>query len=228
MRRGYVIWILLLPLLAAGCLGRATRHATAVTTVSTTTVAKQMHLTVFTMRNGSLVATDVSVPLTEATAAASLKALGLTAGVTIANGTATVDLPDATADQVAEIVYTLTQYPSVQRVDVGGKTLTRADVDQYVAPISVESPAAGATVQKTFHVTGTAMVFEATFVVELKISNQVAVKETVTASEGAPNRGTFDVALTAPASGPAEVVAYEASAEDGRPLHTVHVPITVQ
>lgn len=187
-----------------------------------------MHLTVFTAHDGVLVAKDVTVPQTEATAAASLRALGVPANVTIADGTATVDLPDATPEQVAEIVYTLTQYPSVQRVQVGGRTgLTRADVDQYLPPISIESPATGATVAKTFHVTGTAMVFEATFVLQLRIASKIAVKETVTASAGAPSRGTFDVAMTAPASGPAEIVAYEPSAENGQPLHTVAVPITV-
>jgi hypothetical protein len=180
------------------------------------------------VRSGKLQALDVQAPQTQATAVASLSALGIDAGVTIADGTATVDLPNATAVQIAEIVYTLTQFSTVQRVDVGGKTgLTRADVDGYVPQISIESPGADGIVQKTFHVKGTAQVFEATFVLELKIANRVAVKQSVTASEGAPGRGTFDVAITSPALGPAEIVAYEASAEDGRPLHTVHVPITV-
>jgi hypothetical protein len=231
MRRGYLISILLVPIVASGCLGH-TSHGTTTppaTTAATTTVAQRMTLTVFRVTGGSLAAQSVQLPQTQATAGASLKALGIAAGVTIADGTATVDLPDATAEQTAEIVYTLTQYPSVERVDVGGKTgLTRTDVEQsLVPPISIESPAAGATVQKTFHVSGTAMVFEATFVVELEIAGKVAVKETVTASAGAPSRGTFDVALTAPASGSAEVVAYEPSAEDGSPLHTVRVPITI-
>jgi hypothetical protein len=188
-----------------------------------------MHLTVFAMRSGNLQALDVRVPLTTATASASLKALGIVANVTIADGTATVDLPDATPQQIAEIVYTLTQYPTVRRVDVGGKSgLTRADVDpSYLPQILIESPGVSAVVPKTFHVTGTAQVFEATFAVELRVSGRVAVKKTVTASEGAPARGTFDVALTSPVTGPVEVVAYEPSAEDGRPLHTVHVPLTV-
>lgn len=230
MRRRRLIAILLLPLVAAGCLGRGGHHATTVTTVpSTTTVADTMHLTVFAMRDGHLQSLDVGVPQTQATAAASLKALGIDAGVTISGGTAKVDFPDATPQQAAEIVYTLTQFPTVQRVDVGARTgLTRADIDpSYLPQISIESPGVSAIVPKTFHVKGTAQVFEATFVLELKISNRVAVKQTVTASEGAPSRGTFDVTLTSPASGPVELVAYEPSAENGRPLHTVRVPLTV-
>jgi len=233
MHPRHVIAILLIPLLAAGCLGRGGHHTTTTTnatTVGTTTAGEQMQLTVFAMRSGQLQALAVQVPKTEATAAASLKALGIDAGVTIADGTAKVDFPDATTQQAAEIVYTLTQYSTVQHVDVGARTgLTRADIDpSYLPQISVESPGVSASVPKTFHVTGTAQVFEATFVVELKIANRVAVKQTVTASEGAPNRGTFDVAITSPASGAAEIVAYEPSAENGQPLHTVRVPITVQ
>jgi hypothetical protein len=230
MRRPQLIWILLVPLLASGCLGRSHGHnATTVTTVATTTVAAQMNLTVFRVEGGKLTAENARVPLTTATAGASLKALGIDAGVTIADGTATVDLPAATSEQIAEIVYTLTQFPTVQRVDVGGKTgLTRADVDQSLLPqISIETPPSGGTVPATFHLTGTAQVNEATFVVELKIAGKVAVKKTVTASVGAPSRGTFDVTITSPSIGAAELVAFEPSAADGSPLHTVTVPLSV-
>jgi hypothetical protein len=230
MRRAHLISILLVPLVAAGCLGRGGHPATTATTVAETTTAsaQPMHLTVFAMRSGRLQALDIQAPATQATAAASLSALGINAGVTISGGTATVDLPNAAPQQIAEIVYTLTQYSTVQRVDVGGKTgLTRADVDQYLPQISIESPAVAGVVPQTFHVKGTAQVFEATFVVELKIGSHIAVKKSVMASEGAPGRGTFDAVITSPSPGPAEIVAYEASAEDGRPLHTVHVPITV-
>jgi len=229
MRPRHLISILLLPLVAAGCLHRTTHVVGSVTTAGTTTVAAPtQHLTVFRVVGGHLTAQDVGVPQTEAVAAASLKALGIDANVTISNGTATVDLANATPEQVAEVVYTLTQYSTVQRVDVGGRTgVTRADETQYLPPISIELPAAGATVSKTFHVVGTAMVFEATFVLELKIGGDVAVKKTVTASAGAPSRGFFDVALTSPSSGSAELVAFEPSAADGSPLHTVTVPLTI-
>ena len=86
----------------------------------------------------------------------------------IADGTATVSLDGATPGQVASIVYTLTQFPSVQRVDVGTRTgLTRDDVSAFAPPILVESPLAEPSVPPTFTVSGTASVFEATLVVEL-------------------------------------------------------------
>ncbi len=188
-----------------------------------------MSLTVFRVAHGKLVAQNAEAPLTTATAGASLKALGIAASVTIAGGTATVDLPGATADQIAEIVYTLTQFPTVQRVDVGGKTgLTRADVDpSYLPQISIESPASGASVSKTIHVTGTAQVFEATFILELQIQGKTMVKQTITATVGAPSRGTFDATITSPSTGPVDLVAFEPSAADGSPLHTVTVPLDV-
>ncbi len=123
------------------------------------------------------------VPATRAVARAALGSLGIGAPVTIAGGTATVDLAKATNDQVAEIVYTLTQFPSVQRVDVAGRTgLTRDDFAAYVPPILVETPAPGAEVHETFHVSGTASVFEATLVVQLVRQGKVISKRTVTAS----------------------------------------------
>jgi Immunoglobulin-like domain of bacterial spore germination len=215
--------------LVSGCSLHGSKTASTTTSPPlTTTSAPPTTLTVFRLSAGKLAAQSLSVPHTDAPATAALQALGLDAPVTIAGGTATVLLPDATAGQVAEIVYTLTEFPTVQRVDVGGKTgLTRADEDAYLPVIFIESPAAGASVPKTFHVTGSAMVFEATLVVELVASGNVVEKNTVTASEGAPGRGTFDTILQAPSSGAAKVVAFAPSAEDGSPQHQVEVPVSI-
>lgn len=215
--------------LAAGCGSSRSGAPTApTTTAATTTAPPPMTLTVFRVVGGSLRAETASVPQTTAVATASLAALGLPARVTVSGGTATVELAHVTPAQAAEIVYTLTQYPTVQRVDVGGRTgLTRADVASFAPPILIESPAAGATVPRSFHVTGTAMVFEATFVLELVAGGKVAVRQTVTASAGAPERGTFDAGLRAPSPGPARVVAFAPSAENGEPQHRVEVPVTV-
>ncbi len=187
-----------------------------------------MALTVFRVRDGKLYADTVRVPRTSAVATAALGALDVGAPVTIGDGTAHVALARATGAQVAEIVYTLTQFAAIQRVDVAGRRgLTRRDLDAYIPPIMIDAPGAGARVQRTFHVTGTASVFEATFVVELRMSGNAVSKQTVTASEGAPGRGTFDTILQDPSSGAAEVVAYAPSAENGEPQHEVDVPVTV-
>lgn len=223
---------LLLLLLAAGCGSSRSGGPTAPTTTTpappASTSLPHTRLTVFRAVGGVLRAERVSVPHTTAVAGASLRALGLSAPVTIAGGTASVGLPHATPAEAAEIVYTLTQYPAVQRVDVGGRTgLTRADVESFAPPILIESPAAGATVPAAFRVSGSASVFEATFVLELVAGGKVETRQTVTASTGAPERGTFEATVRAHVTGPASLVAYAPSAENGQPQHRVEVPVTI-
>jgi hypothetical protein len=188
-----------------------------------------MRLTVFEVSNGTLHARTVQVEKTVAVARAALGALGIDAPVTIADGTATVGLDSATPEQTAEIVYTLTQFPTVRRVDVGGRTgLTRADVASFLPLILVESPGANAEVPKgEIPVSGTASVFEATLVVELRQGGRVISHRTVTASNGAPERGTFSTTLAAPDAGAATIAAYAPSAADGSPQHEQDVPVTV-
>jgi hypothetical protein len=93
-------------------------------------------------------------------------------------------------------------------------------------PIVVETPGRGARVPRRFHVAGTASVFEATLVVELVRDGTVLVRRTVTASEGAPGRGTFDARFSAPA-GPLTIRVYSPSAANGKPQHEVDVHVAV-
>jgi hypothetical protein len=217
---------LLVVAVTSGCGGSS--QPSPVTEPTTTAVTTTMPLTVFRVVNGALRADARRVPETRAVARASLDALGIDAQVTIDAGTARVDLADATANQVAEIVYTLTQFASVQRVDVAGRSgLTRADVAGLAPIILVEQPASGAEVPEMFTVSGSASVFEATLVVELRRGGMVLSKHTVTASEGAPARGTFAVTLHAPSPGAATVAAYSPSAVDGTPQHEQDISITV-
>jgi hypothetical protein len=211
-------------LLAAGC-GSGSKQAAPTTT--TAPAPTTMPVTVFLVDQGMLRPRVQHVPRTQAVAGAALAALGVTAPVTVSGGTATVALDKASNGLVAEIVYTLTQFSSVERVDVAGRTgLTRDDFAAYVPPILVESPAAGAAVPRTFHVSGTASVFEATLVVQLVRDGTVLSKQTVTASEGAPGRGTFDATFTA-TPGALTVAAFSPSAADGSPQHEVDVAVTV-
>lgn len=220
--------LLLLLVATAGC-GSNNRMTTEPTTAGTTTApAPTTAITIFRVQAGRLQARAVRVPQTQAVAGAALHALGVNAAVRIASGTATVDLAQAPAEQVAEIVYTLTQFSTVQRVDVAGRSgLTRDDLAAYEPPILVEAPADGASVPLTFTVSGTASVFEATLVVELRRDGTVLSKQTVTASEGAPGRGTFSTTVHAPSSGAATIAAYAPSAADGTPQHEQDVAVTV-
>ena len=213
--------------LTAGC-GKSSTNPPPTTTNHVPVSPAPMALTVFRVENGTLHAETVKVPATQAVARASLGALGVGADVTIDAGTATVQLDSATPEQVAEIVYTLTQFASVQRVDVAGRTgLTRDDVQSFVPPILVEHPANGATVPATFTVSGTASVFEATLVVEVRQDGKTLSRQTVTASQGAPARGTFSATLHAPA-GKVTLAAYSPSAADGSHQHEQDLALTVK
>jgi hypothetical protein len=219
--------------LATSCGSSTTATTVTVTTQTapptTSTVAPaSMTVTVYRVVDGAIFPGTVRVPRTKAVARAALGALGVAADVTVADGTATVDLAKATQDKQAEIVYTLTQYPSIQRVDVAGRTgLTRDDFASYLSPIFVETPVPGGEVPQTFHVSGSASVFEATLVVRLLRDGKELEKRTVTASEGAPGRGTFDATFTA-TPGPLQVQVFSPSAEDGSPQHEVDVEVTVK
>jgi hypothetical protein len=214
-----------LALLAAGCGGSGTG-----TTESTTTAAQPtMTLTVFRLSGTRLRAETVRVPETKAVAAAALHTLGVDSTVTLADGTATVALDTADQTLTAQIVCTLTHFSTIKRVDVAGrKGLTCKDFESLLPIIFVTAPAAGAVVGPTFTVTGSASVFEATFVVQLIQHGKVVfVRQAVMASEGAPGRGTFTTSLTG-RPGAAPVHAFAPSAADGSPQHIVDVPVTIR
>jgi hypothetical protein len=104
----------------------------------------------------------------------------------------------------------------------GSKTATTT----VLLPIVVERPAADDRVSPSFHVSGTASVFEATLVVETVRNRKPIERKTVTASEGAPGRGTFDVTMHA-TPGRLVVRAFSPSAVDGSPQHEVDVHVVV-
>ena len=218
--------------LAVAASGCGSRSATPAETGTGTVTNPHMPvpplaLTIYVTSSGALTPKVVHVPQTRAVANAALHALGVDAPVTIDSGTATVALDRAPDDQVAEIVFTLTQFPTVQRVNVAGRTgLTRDDFAHYVPPIVVDSPAADATVAQTFTVSGTASVFEATLVVQLVRDGEVLSKQTITASQGAPARGTYSARVHA-TPGALTLQVFAPSAEDGSPQHEVDVPVTV-
>ena len=109
----------------------------------------------------------------------------------------------------------------------GGSATTRTvTVTPRLRPIVVETPAANTRVGTTFRVAGTASVFEATLVIQLVRNGEVLVRRTVTASEGAPGRGTFDSTFHA-TPGALTIRAFAPSAADGSPQHEVVVPVTV-
>jgi germination protein M len=151
----------------------------------------------------------------------------------IGNGVASLELsrplPSQTA--LAQVVYTLTQFPTVKRVAVGGKTAGRRAFEAQTPAILIETPMPGDTVQSGFEVTGTANTFEATFNYELKdAAGKVIAKNFVTATSGSGTRGTFrftvQYSISKPQAG--TLVAFEVSAADGSRTHTVELPLRLE
>jgi germination protein M len=128
----------------------------------------------------------------------------------------------------AQVVYTVTQFPPVRRVEIEGEQHVRSDFEELTPPIFVEVPAPGETVSSPLRISGTANTFEATFQVEvLEESERVIGKRFVTATSGSGTRGTFhaEVPFKADEKRPGKLVLYELSAEDGSRIHEVEIPL---
>ena len=232
-----------------------TSTATTTTTGRTTTTVAHvptMVVRVYLLRDGKVAPVAREVPQTQAVAFASLEELfagptgvdradGLATAVpanaspgavTLVNGIAIVDIPTLTRAGLAQVVYTLTQFPTVRGVRAGRsigdtKPLTRADFEDVTPAILVESPLPHETVTSPLHVHGTANTFEATFDVRLlDAAGRQLLQKVVTATSGSGTRGTYDVTLTFPDSvSPHWLEAFEPSAENGQPLHKVRIPL---
>lgn len=148
--------------------------------------------------------------------------------------------------RVAQVVATLTRLATVDRVAfrldgrpveaIGGEgvvvdpPLGRRAIEDQTPQILVESPLPGDRVTRPIRVRGTANVFEATVSFEVQDAAGAVVHEAfTTATSGTGTRGMFETELAVPqeVEGPVTIVAFEASAEDGRPLHVVEVPVVV-
>jgi hypothetical protein len=114
--------------------------------------------------------------------------------------------------RLAQVVYTLTQFPTVdsvvfrvdgQDVDVFGSEglvldgpQARNDYEELLPDIWVDRPAWGAAFGNPGRVTGSANVFEASFVITLlDASGRTLYEEPAMATCGTGCRGTFDVTV---------------------------------
>ena len=172
----------------------------------------------------------------------------------IADGLARVDLSGrfregegafATRERLAQVVYTLTQFPTVKsvRLRIDGHTvpalgdvkldsgLTRADFEDETPAILVESPGFGTVVGSPFTARGTANTFEATFEWELRgASGEVLAKHFETATSGTGTRGTFSFPVTFRIDHAMQgtLGVFERSAADGSRIHSRSIPLTLQ
>lgn len=236
-------------LLLAGCGGD--EEATPTDTDTATVPAETTELRVYWLRDGKLWPALREIDQTTAIAQAALDELlaGPTAqegaelefttaipedteGVvaSVEDGVATVELStDLTDEPLAQVVYTLTQFVTVESVDIQGNTLTRADFEDFTPAVLVESPLSFETVASPLRVTGTANTFEATFNYELTDTDGLIVDENfVTATSGTGTRGTFDfttAAFTVPFDGVGSLIVFELSAKDGSRINLVEIPL---
>jgi hypothetical protein len=110
-----------------------------------------------------------------------------------------------------------------------GAAATAADYQDLTAeaPIFVREPSRGATVSSPVRAAGTANTFEATFTAEVWSAGRLLRTRTITATAGSGSRGTWSASFDLP-PGPARLVFYEPSAENGSHLHTTTVDVTVR
>jgi hypothetical protein len=154
--------------------------------------------------------------------------------LSIAGGVAAVELskPLSTERAEAQLVYTLTQFPTVKRVDYGADApVGRRAFEEQTPAVLVESPLPGDSVESGFEVTGTANTFEATFNYELKdASGKVVSKNFVTATSGSGTRGTFRFTVPYELDEPQDgtLVIFELSAEDGSRTHASEIPLHLE
>jgi Immunoglobulin-like domain of bacterial spore germination/Sporulation and spore germination len=214
---------------------------TAPTTTGTST-GPQVALKVYFYRGNALVPVTVRLPKTQAVASAAIDALlagppvgyqtAIPAGVrlesvAVASGDASAHFSSSVSSHTAQgqVVYTLTQFPTITSVD-GSTRDGFADLSPDAA-IFVAEPKRDSTVSSPVHASGTADVFEATFVAEIWSGGKLLRTQTLTASSGTGTRGTWSATFDLP-PGPARLVFYEPSAENGSHLHTAEVDLTVK
>jgi hypothetical protein len=173
---------------------------------------------------------------TGATADAGFTIEGISGGVeTVRFGPAFyADGAGAVRLRQAQVVYTLTQFPTVSRVRFtgdgrpAGTPVGRGEYADLLPAIVVLDPAIGQRVTSPITVTGTADVFEATVNARLlDAAGRPIATAFTTASCGSGCRGDFRIRLPYRSAGgrPATVEVYWVSPKDGSSLDTVRVPV---
>ena len=165
-------------------------------------------------------------------------------GLTISDRTARVSLTGhvvVPAAGVAQLVSTLTQFSSVDRVALSlngsaltippaGAFLTRADIEAMLPVVLVESPTVGESVRTPLRVVGSANTFEAVFRLELTDwDGRIVANVVAHAASGTGTRGAFDVTIpfAVNRAGIGELIASYDSPKDGSRVVVAEVPLKV-
>lgn len=245
------------------------------TTTSTSLAQETTTVNVYYSRDEKMCAAARALPKTKEVGTAAMKALlegptseekaaGMVStipegttflGLNIDNGIATVDLSKEYASgggslsmamRLAEVVFTLTQFNTVEGVNFkldgelvevfGGEGIVldhpvnRSDYEDLSPAILVESPTLGQKVGSPLRVYGTANVFEAVFKIKVVEGDLTLAEKTVTASSGTGTRGTFDVTIPFEAgeAGNGAIIVFSDSPKDGSHINLIETPLQLQ
>ncbi len=152
--------------------------------------------------------------------------------MSLEDGVARVELDvELSPEGLAQLVYTLTQFPTVRSVDLeGGATVVtgfdRDDFEELTPAVLVEAPLSFEEVTSPLRVTGTANTFEANFQYELIDSDgRVIAENFVTATSGTGTRGTFEFTVPFEFTGDGTLTVFESSAKDGSRINVAEIPL---
>ena len=219
------------------------------TNTTSTTAEETTKLRVYFLLDGKVQPVAREVPKTVAVARAALdeladgpntseEGIGLTSDVAapiptviIEKGVAKID-GDVSGAGLAQVVYTLTQFPTVKQVEIGGKRYTRKSMEAYTPLILVESPLPFETVSNPLRARGTANTFEANFEYEVvEPEGRIVDSHFVTATSGTGTRGTFDFTsrpYEISRDGQGALIVFERSAKDGSRINLVEIPVQMK
>lgn len=178
----------------------------------------------------------------------------LVLGMTIDDGLATVDLSRefeagggsfSMTARLAQLVYTVTQFPTVDEVDLrldgrpvttfSGEGLvidgpmTRSELLDLVPTVFVDTPPAGAEVATPLRITGMAAVFEAVFQYRVEAADGTVLAEGFAMSDEGQGWGSFDVTIDVDVDRRTEatLTVFEYSAKDGSVQAERTTPLTL-
>ncbi len=150
------------------------------------------------------------------------------------------------ARRMAQIVFTLTQFRTIERVqfqidgmlidalDSDGalvdRPVTRDDYASLMPAILVETPAVWDTIASPVRLSGSANTFEANIQYRLSDANgEIITEGFFSATAGSGIRGVFDelIEFDAPRAGRATLLLFEQSALSGDPINIIAIPVEI-
>lgn len=173
-------------------------------------------------------------------------------GLSILNGTATVDLSSefgatddsaTVAQRAAQVVFTLSRFESVSKVvfrqegrsvaiqtgigDLVDRPVGIDDYLEFAAALSVESPVYGGTGGNPMRVTGFGAVFEATFEYALTDDDGLIIAEGMAMTDNGTGWGAFDFTIhyEVDRSQTGSLIVWANSAKDGSRIDVREYPV---